>query len=364
MFKYLWSLIQSYNNKSSPTGVLNDERPSYKKERDYLHEETWMAASLSNVRFGFPKISYPPFTYFYQAGTSSCVPHGVIAVALGYEIYKKTGKWIDLSPIYAYRQRSVYPKEGSWMQDIFDIGRNGVCLYDSLKTPHTETEANAVVLTEAMKNEAQILDGLEYYQLKNDFNDIDELAKISAHNTAVPILIYAEVNEWAQEYPVIINQSLELSKATIRHCVTILPNSGFTEKSVDYVTVQDSSPFGGFKIRHLSRDFIRKRCYGAGYWKQVDMNPGLGVKPVHTFVTPMKHGSSGVEVVWLQKALVYEGLLPADCVTGYFGGRTLAAVRIFQDKYRDEILVPVGLSEPTGSVYNQTLKQLNKLFSA
>lgn len=361
MFKYLWSLIQEYNNKPSPTGVREDTRPKDKKERDYAHEELTTEA-IAGDPFRFTKIVFPPSIYLNQLYTSSCVAHAV-SLALAWEIQKKTGKAIRPSPMYAYRQRPNYPSAGAWLQGIFNVAKNGVCLYDSLPTPESEDEANNLVLTDAMKEEARILDGVEYYSMKNSYNSIDELAIVSATNTMVPILIYATQEEWSREYPTILNPNLDPAKAYVRHCIAVLPHAGFTENGVDYVTVQDSAMFGGLKIRHLSREFIQKRCYGAAYWKSVDINPKTTGKPTHTFVVPMSKGSRGIEVLWLQKVLNYEGLLPDDCMTGHFGPRTLAAVRIYQDKYRDEILTPNGLTAPTGNVYASTMRCLNKYYA-
>jgi len=361
MFKYLWSLIREYNNKPSPTGVREDTRPREKKNRDYTHEELTTEAIAGNP-FRFQKILFPPSIYLNQLYTSSCVAHGV-TLALAWEIQKKTGKAIRLSPIYAYRQRPNYPSAGAWLQAIFDVARKGVCLYDSLPTPEGEDEANNVVLTDAMREEAKILDGVEYYLMNISYNSIDELAIVSATNTMVPILIYATKEEWSREYPLMLNPNLNPQEAYVRHCITVLPNSGFTENGVDYVCVQDSAMFGGLKIRYVSRDFIAKRCFGAAYWKSVDINPKTTDKPKHRFVVPMSRGSSGIEVLYLQKVLNYEGLLPDDCLTGHFGPRTLAAVRIYQDKYRDEILTPNGLTAPTGNVYGATMRCLNKYYS-
>ncbi len=41
--------------------------------------------------------------------------------------------------------------------------------------------------------------------------------------------------------------------------------------------------------------------------------------------------------------------------------RTLAAVRAFQTKYAADILKPLGLKSPTGSVYASTIKKINIL---
>ncbi len=74
-------------------------------------------------------------------------------------------------------------------------------------------------------------------------------------------------------------------------------------------------------------------------------------------------------VLSLQAALYKEGVYPPPgkdlrgCpMNGNFGSCVEEAVRLFQDKYREEILVPVNFSEGTGIVSPLTLKKLNSLY--
>jgi peptidoglycan hydrolase-like protein with peptidoglycan-binding domain len=85
-------------------------------------------------------------------------------------------------------------------------------------------------------------------------------------------------------------------------------------------------------------------------------------QPVHTFTRPIKYGERSMEVEWLQKCLVHQGLHPANCVTGAFFGITLKSVKAFQEKYEYDILLPLGLSEPTGVVGKATIAKLNQLY--
>lgn len=65
------------------------------------------------------------------------------------------------------------------------------------------------------------------------------------------------------------------------------------------------------------------------------------------------------EVLKLQKFLTTQGF-PVSA-TGLFGPLTAIAVSAFQRKYASEILTPLGLSGPTGSVYASTRKKINTL---
>ena len=76
--------------------------------------------------------------------------------------------------------------------------------------------------------------------------------------------------------------------------------------------------------------------------------------------------SQGKEVTELQKCLANQDIVGPDIypdgeVSGYFGTKTKAAVIRFQEKYKDDVLEPHGLSEGTGVVGNSTRQKLNEL---
>lgn len=48
-------------------------------------------------------------------------------------------------------------------------------------------------------------------------------------------------------------------------------------------------------------------------------------------------------------------------LTGYFGPLTFASIKRFQEKYKDEILTPWGLTKPTGYTYKTTRAKANSL---
>jgi ABC-type transport system substrate-binding protein len=81
-----------------------------------------------------------------------------------------------------------------------------------------------------------------------------------------------------------------------------------------------------------------------------------------TFKSVLNVGSQNNEVTELQKCLAkYPGIYPGGEVTGYFGNKTKAAVIKFQEKYKEEILEPIGLSSGTGKVGGQTIDKLNEI---
>lgn len=80
------------------------------------------------------------------------------------------------------------------------------------------------------------------------------------------------------------------------------------------------------------------------------------------FKSNLKLESQGIEVTQLQKCLAKDtDIYPNGETTGYFGQKTKEAVIKFQEKYREEILTPSGLSAGTGEVLKSTINQLNKI---
>lgn len=83
------------------------------------------------------------------------------------------------------------------------------------------------------------------------------------------------------------------------------------------------------------------------------------------FTQTLSKGQKGADVVALQHALSLQGCFPSDqTFTGFFGDITFQAVIKFQEKYRADILTPVGLEHGTGFVGQRTIAKLNNLYSS
>lgn len=340
------------------TGIIDDPRTPEEKQQDWLHEERVFPEAADP--YGNAKITVSPYPYLNQNQTSSCVPHAV-ATALAIERVRDAGgSFVIPAPIYTYRQRANYPQAGTYPPEAFALMKNqGIPPAFALPTPQTEAEANAVMITAEEQAEAAPYKGKAYFSLETP-NDIDAMAHVTAQGHAMPICIFATYAEYAQPYPTIINPDLVPANALVRHEVCILPNSAFIQNGVKYVTIQDSAWFGGFKLRYLTESFVRLRVTNAGYWDSVQIQAG-GPRPKYTFTHPLSVGAKGEEVRQMQLLLISEGLLPTDCATGNFGGLTLAGVRLFQNKYADDILSPQGLSAPTRSWGPGCIKKANEL---
>ncbi len=340
------------------TGVNPDTRFESEKQKDYDHAER--AISLPVDPFSNQKIVSSGYFYENQNNTSSCVPHAV-GLALAIERKADLGDYERIAQMFPYRLRSNYPNEGSVFQNIFEIYRTkGAPLYTTMPTPMTEAQANNMVVPFQAYTEANIFKGFSYWTLKSDFNDIATLAGIAELGHGIPILIYATYDEYAQMYPQIQQPNLTIAKAEVSHCVCILPHSGFRENGKRYVAIQDSAHFGDLTIRYLSEDFIKARTFAAGYWQKV-VALSSGPRPKHYFAKIIHYGDTGVEVLAMQQLFVAEGLLPSDCQTGLFAGRTLAALHAFQARYANDILIPNQLSRPTDLFGRSSIDVANKL---
>lgn len=92
----------------------------------------------------------------------------------------------------------------------------------------------------------------------------------------------------------------------------------------------------------------------------------------YTFTRSLSQGSTGADVMNLQKFLnmsadtqvAASGAGSAGMETSYYGPATAAAVSKFQTKYSADILVPAGLTSPTGYFGPSTMAKANALCAA
>lgn len=339
------------------TGVLPDTRTVSEVQQDYNHAER--APVQTSDPFGNVQIATSPYPYVNQFNTSSCVTH---AATLAYGIERVlTGKEFEqLSPAFVYRLRSNYAGEGSIPANIYDIlHKTGAPLFTTLPTPQDEVTANNVTLTQEMYQEGNIYKGGSYFKI-TPANDINTIAAVAQQGHAVNLCLFATFDEYAQQYPQILQPTLTQGNAEVQHEITVLPYSGFIKNGVKYVAIQDSAWFGGWKLRYLSEQFIQTRVTESRYWVGT-LTLATGTAPKHVFTQNLSVGATGTEVTFLQQLLISEGLLPTDCATGYFGGYTLAGTKAFQAKYAADILLPNGLLAPTGFWGPASIKKANQI---
>lgn len=93
----------------------------------------------------------------------------------------------------------------------------------------------------------------------------------------------------------------------------------------------------------------------AGWCHTFNRNLGVGDKTCA--------GDSDIEVASLENVLIHEGLITqhsGDCV--YFDNKMAVAVSAFQEKYKNEILTPIGLSNGNGYFGARTRSKINLIY--
>jgi ABC-type transport system substrate-binding protein len=83
---------------------------------------------------------------------------------------------------------------------------------------------------------------------------------------------------------------------------------------------------------------------------------------VFEFKKNLKIGDKGEDVKKLQECLSkFEEIYPSKEVSGFFGLETKRAVILFQEKFKDEILMPFNLEKGNGEVKEKTREKLNQV---
>lgn len=103
----------------------------------------------------------------------------------------------------------------------------------------------------------------------------------------------------------------------------------------------------------------------------INTNPCSGTTTITLFTRTLQVGSSGQDVMYLQKFLNKLGFVVANSGPGslgrettYYGAATARAVKMFQERYRQEILVPVGTTVGTGIFDTYTMNKANNILRA
>jgi len=357
MINFLTYIKYAFSKKYY-TGVNDDDRSKGEKELDWDHEER---ASSSVIEYVTKKQAdtQKKYVIYNQHGTSACVAHAT-ATEISILLLNTFGKVFKGMALFIYRLRSNYSGEGMIGNNSNEIAiKNGVPLFKD--EPTTEAAANALVITDEMRKEAESQKPIGYFSFKTI--SWESIAAQVSQGSAVKIFIKATNREWSKEFVSIMDANS--TNLPIRHAVIILPKTVFKFKGIEYVLIQDSAWFGGIYYRYVPKSFFDEgRCFYSSYFTGISyVDVTIVNKPKFTFTKNLRYGMRHPDVKELQNILIYEKLLPSDCNTGYFGGATLGAVNKFQLKYAPEILTPFGLTKPTGLVASRTIAQLNKLYS-
>ena len=346
------------------TGALNDYRSEDEVSKDFLFEEiaSGFTPYVWEERPAKQKYFYP----FNQSSSLSCV-----AGYAGIRLQKLDGSIISRKDVY--RRRSNYPMGGMSMPDIMKIIRQGACLEGTLPSQNQgETMMNQnYTLTPQMIQERDKNRGGASFMIQN-FRDMDTVAQ--AFNGGVELCAFwyfdTEGKEWWTVEPKpLFDFTSHFDSDVARHQATIVDM--ILRNGVKTIIVQDTAGVGtGFgqdnNLRYITPDMLAKRAYSMGFILDNDdekLTPEpITVRPIFDFTAPIKVGDRGYRVSKLQEVLIYEGLLNIKAPTGYLGGLTRQAVIKLQEKYRAEILTPVGLKYGTGISGKSTLAFLRNKY--
>jgi len=348
------------------TGALLDNRVEEEKLKDFLHEE--LASGVDDYKWEERPIKDKYYFPYDQSISLSCVAGGIAITREHFA--KKRGIEFIPSRKDIYIRRMNYPSGGMALYDAFNIGIKGMCSEGLVKsqglseTPmNTQYELTNDILRDRAKN------AFDSWVSINNIHNIDSLAKIIQHTPIVSVWFFDSVQdneEWWRHQPQVVNTKLNLyGEKTARHQVAFVDAVLVGGKK--FLIVQDTAGVGtGFgadkNLRMISEEMLKARLYGAGYGinKETQVVPQ---KPKYNFTRALKVGMSGDDVRALQEVLKYEGCIDLPVTTKLFGGITLAGVKKFQSKHKEQILVPAGLKRPTGYVGSNTLKYLNEHYS-
>lgn len=345
----------------SKTGVLQDNRSAYEQSFDYRHEE--LAMGITPYKWEERPIKQKYFYPYNQASSLSCVAGGGAIVLEHYD-----GKVISRKDIY--NRRYNYPMGGMAMHDVCEKIRTGACIEPLV--PSQNLGENQMNQRYPITNE--IIGSRLENKVAQTFtigNNIDAIASVLHISPVIAFWYFDEKgSEWWTEYPSIkFNFVSNVQAGVTRHQVAVV--DAVLQNGKKYLVVQDTAGIGSGlgidnNLRLVSEEFVTKRLYAASYAIDNEnevLIPNNGAKPVYTNTKTLQVGSTGDAVKQVQAVLIYEGLLKIKAPTGYFGGLTRSAVKAYQEKYKADILTPIGLKSATGVVAGRTNAHMRKLYA-
>lgn len=327
---YCYNKYMLNNKKIQLDSALPDSRPLSEQGQDYLRDE--IASGSSVIPFKNKKITKLGATIYNQWFTSACVLHAFYTL-LEYEGIIPGN--LSPSQLRAYRKRSNYPNEGTGGVDGMNKIREGQSFDFPTPERFRESQANAMPYVKGDK----VID-FKYFQYRDENWNIkfDDVINDIARGKSVSVFIYATKKEWSKEYVTIEDENLNASKAQVRHAITLPKKGDFTEKGGLWLTVHDSSAFGGRHLRYMSYDFFMKRVFfAATVFKEneIKLPPALP-KIIDEPNQACRKGDRNDSVLALQKFLVKNGMLKPEHATAYYGTLTSKAVLWWQLKNHEK----------------------------
>ena len=363
------------------SGVLPDSRSAEERQKDYKTEEV-LAMATPLVWPTWEEWKEKPaikkmlndLEVHSQKNVGSCAAES-LALLLAIKNYQEDGVFNKVSSKPIYGNRINKPSVGMYASDVGKIGVELGSVFESLYPSPNDTDANMSDLSDyitAYKSMAKVLRMDKYFWLYQTTN-IDTFAQILALGEPINMTVVFGDGEWTS-VPEVKNVVPKYG-----HMITALPNSYFTYQGKKAIYAQDSHGKDYYlNGRHiLKEEWFTKGRVIVGIWFSDIHNLEIfnqqvisELKPKYQFNKDLYLGMNNSDVAMLQVCLATiqdsDGFLfplwQGQSPTGYFGGLTLKAVKRFQEKYKDEILTPLGLTSATGYVGSSTRAVLNRLF--
>lgn len=327
-------------------GIVDDPiRDQKEKETGFIHEELFSAPPAPKWEERTPK----QFPIFNQDGSSACVAFAVAKI-LGIDEVYEGREFVHLSPRDIYTRRTN-EGGGMYLPEALDIARKHGSTLESL-LPSEEKDETAMNDKTGITAETDAT-AERYKSAGRVFLpiNIDSIASITTMGKGVLLGHRFDYSEWT-DFPTVDPNS----KQTCGHGTAGVDNVLVAGKK--YIVMDDSwgPHYAKFGQRYLSEEWLRARCFFAGYTMNFIYEPNVN-KPKHVFTHWMKRGDRNADVVALQDILKYEGMFPTNVdSTGLYGPVTQRGVLLFQNKY-------LGSNNGGRQAGPKTIAKLNELYN-
>ena len=352
MFNYLY---RKFFFKPPHLGDNQDTRTEGEKLNAFDNRE--IAFAGSPVQW-VEKTSWKNYPIKMQYYTGECVAQSTTK-HLGINDKVGIGQYASLSAEFFYYYRSNRPEAGMiWLDAMKIATTKGACFNQYIEQRIRESDPVTVPKPEWEK-EALLFRGQAYVEDK--IRSMDSIAQIIDQQGSCLLWFWFDVNgqEWWKPYPSILFPNLGTYDAGATRHALVATDYG-TINGKRYLKIEDSAGNNTAvdgQNRFIDENFL-KRCFVAGYVIDLVTPPPIA-KPKWTGTRVLTIGSKGDDVQVLQEILMLEGVFNYPTASGYFGGITRKAVIALQNKYKDSILTPVGLTQGTGVCAKATLAWLS-----